>query len=239
MSNHDDQVFSSIMKWFLTICSVLTFGAGLAFGYLGHDGLLVAGLIGFGALLVAANLDQIAEFKASGSGIEAKTREVVARAETAITELQLLATHLAELSLSIVKRLGRWDGYTDEEQDAIRSSVLNVLEKLGIPESTKQSVLREWHRVVEFDYSHFILGGCRTPENAPSDVMAEWSALRTGGITDFPAPEVLQTFLSKHGFLTPDLEELIRDYEHYRKNRIHRRPTVWQDRRNWGHLKKT
>ena len=94
------------MKWFLVICAILAFGVGMTFGYLGHNGLLGAGLIGFIALLVTANLDRISEFKASRSGIEARTREVVARAETAVSELQLLATQVAELSLSLVKRQG-------------------------------------------------------------------------------------------------------------------------------------
>lgn len=227
------------MKWFLIICAILAFCAGMTFGYLGHNGLLVAGLIGFIALLVTANLDRISEFKASRSGIEARTREVVARAETTISELQLLATQVAELSLSLVKRQGRWGGYSDDEQDAIRTSVFSVLSKLGLPEKTTQSVLREWHHVVEFDFSHYILGGSRIPDNAPPEVLAEWKAMREGGLTSFPSPSELRAFLSKHGYLTANIEEFIRDYEHYSANRSHRRPEVWRDREGWGHLKKT
>ncbi len=224
------------MKWFLSICAVLAFGAGVALGYFGHNSLLAAGLIAFIALLVAANLDRISEFKASRSGIEARTRDVVTRAETAVSELQLLATQVAELSLSLVKRQGRWGGYSDDEQDAIRTSVLGVLTKLGISEKSIQSVLREWHHVVEFDYSHFILGGSRIPENAPPEVLAEWKAMREGGLTSFPSPESLRIFLSKYGYITSDIEELLKDYEYYCVNRSHRRPNVWRDRKNWGHL---
>lgn len=112
------------MKWFLCICAMLALCAGLAFGYLGNNGLLAAGIIAFIALLVAANLDRISEFKASRNGIEARRREVVARAETALSELQLLATQLAELSLSLVKRQGRLGGYSDGEEGEIRDSVL-------------------------------------------------------------------------------------------------------------------
>ena len=227
------------MKWFLAICAILAFAAGMAFGYLGHNGLLVAGVIAFIALLVTANLDRISEFKASRSGIEARTREVVARAETAVSELQLLATQVAELSLSLVKRQGRWGGYTDDEQDAIRASVLSVLAKLGLPEKLTQSVLREWHHVVEFDYSHYVLGGSHIPDKAPPEVLAEWKAMRDGGLASFPSPETIRTFLSKHGYLTSDIEEFIRDYEYYQVNRTHRRPEVWRVRETWGHLKKT
>lgn len=149
------------MKWFLVICAILAFASGMGFGYLGHNSLLLAGLAGFLALLVTANLDRISQFKASRSGIEAHTREIVARAEIAVSELQLLAVQVAELSLSLVKRQGRWGGYSDDEQERIRSSVLGVLTKLGIPSDQTQAVLNEWHQIVEFDYTHHILGGSR------------------------------------------------------------------------------
>lgn len=218
---------------------MLALCAGMAFGYLGNNGLLAAGLIAFIALLVAANLDRISEFKASRSGIEARTREVVARAENALSELQLLATQLAELSLSLVKRQGRLGGYSDVEEDEIRDSVLSVLAKLGLSQKATQSVLREWHHIVKFDYSHYILGGNRNPENAPAEVLAEWRALREGGLTSFPSPQTLKVFLSKHGYLTADIEERIKDYEYYLANLSHRRPKVWREREQWGHLKKT
>lgn len=227
------------MKWFLSICSILALGTGMALGYLGHNGLLVAGVIAFIALLVTANLDRISEFKASRDGIEARTREVVARAETAVSELQLLATQVAELSLSLVKRQGRWGGYSDAEQEAIRASVLGVLAKLGLSDRATQSVLREWHHVVEFDYSHYILGGSRIPDNAPTEVLAEWKAMREGGLTSVPPPQALRTFLSRHGYLTADIEEYIKDYEYYHHNLSHRRPEIWREREQWGHLKKT
>jgi len=227
------------MKWFLSICSMLALGAGMVFGYLGNNGLLVAGVIAFIALLVTANLDRISEFKASRSGIEARTRDVVARAETAVSELQLLATQVAGLSLSLVKRQGRLGGYSDVEQDAICASVLGVLAKLGLSQKATQSVLREWHHFVEFDYSHYILGGGRIPEMAPAEVLDEWKALRKGGLTSFPSPQTLKVFLSKHGYLTAEIEERIKDYEYYQANLSHRRPEVWREREQWGHLKKT
>lgn len=226
------------MKWFLIICAILALVAGMGFGYLGNENLLNTGLYSFIALLVAANLDRISEFKASSNGIEARTREVVARAETAVFELQLLAKQLAELSLSLVKRQGRWGGYSDQEQEAIRASVLHVLQRLGLEQAAIESVLTEWHRVVEFDFAHHILGGSRIPEDAPSTVLAEWKALRAGGIGNFPSPQEIRAFLTKHGYWTDEIENYLKDYEYYRANRIHRRPEVWKERQHWGHLKK-
>lgn len=56
------------MKWFLTLASVAALIAAMTFGYLGHTDLLVAGLLASLAFLVTANLDSVAEFKASTGG---------------------------------------------------------------------------------------------------------------------------------------------------------------------------
>lgn len=227
------------MKWFLTITAMLFLTAGMALGFLGHHLLLFTGGIGFVGLLVAANLDRISEFKASREGFEARTRDVVARAEVAVSELHLLATQVAELSLSLVKRQGRWGGYTDDEQESIRSSVLAVLGKLGLPDGTNEKVLREWHRVVEFDYVGAILGGSHIPEGANNEETAEWKSLRRGGIANYPSPSEVRAFLEKHRFITNEVEQRIQDYEFYIQNRTHRRPDEWKNREHWGHLKKT
>lgn len=227
------------MKWFLSIFAVLSLGAGMTFAYLGHDAILVVGVVGFVALLVAANLDRISEFKASGTGIVARTREVVERAENAITELQILAEQVATLSLSLVKRQGRLGGYTDDEQDEIRKSVLEVLTKVGVAEKKMPAILKDWHRFTEFDYAHGILGGNHIPDAAPPAVMAEWKSLHSRGIERITTPDEIRTFLLTHNYITQPLEELLTDYAHYRSHRVHRRPEVWRDRANWRHLQKT
>ena len=224
------------MKWFLVICGVGFLVAGMVFGYLGEKDLLVFGFWGCIAFLVTANLDRISQFKASANGIEANTRDIVARAEIAVSELQLLAVHVAELSLSLVKRQGRLGGYNDEEQDRIRFSVLDVLTKLSIPQNKTQHVLDEWHRIVEFDYTQHILGGTRIPSNVPSDAVAEWKKLRSGGIAAYPSSQELRDFLNKYHFMTAELDEYLKDYDYYCKSRTHRRPSSWKARHQWGHL---
>lgn len=226
------------MKWFLTICSIFAFASGPISAYLGHPEILFVSTIGFVILIFVANLDRISEFKASRDGIEARTREVVARAESAVSELQLLAVQVAELPLSLVKRQGRWGGYSDEEEEAIRKSVITVLSKLKIPNSEMESVLKEWHRIVEFDYSHHILGGSSIPNNAAPEVLSEWKAMREGGIAKFPSPQEIMSFLVKNDYLTHELDELIKDYQFYCVNRSHKRPEMWQQRLDWGQLKK-
>ena len=228
----------STMKWFLSGGAIFALCAGMLSEHFGHTANLWAGGVAFIALLIAANLDRISEFKATIGGVEARTRDVVTRAETAISELQLLAAKIAELSLSLVKRQGRLGGYSDAEEDSIRDSMLSVLTKLGLSENKIQSVLHEWHQCVDFDYTHLILGGHQIPDDPTSEVLEEWQALRKGGMTNIPSPQILRRFLSKHGYLTPKVNEHINDYEYYLQNRSHRRPDAWSDRMNWGRLKK-
>jgi hypothetical protein len=114
------------VKVFLSIVAVLILIGGLAAGFFGDYWVMVMAFSGFVGCLIAANLDRISEFKASRSGVEAKTREVIARAEITLRELQLLARRVTELSLSLVKRSGRFGGYSDEEQDQIKNDLISV-----------------------------------------------------------------------------------------------------------------
>lgn len=229
------------MKWFLTIAAIIMLAVGLYVGLFGHDYVMLMAFGGFVALLVAANLDRISEFKASKSGFEARTREVsevIAEAKSTVSELQLLARNIGELTLSLVKRSGRFGGYNEDEKEKIKSSVLDVLRKVGIPESEFSAILTEWYRFTEFDYAHGILGGSYIPESVDDAVLMEWESLREGGIVQIPDPETLRAFLSKHNFLNEEFEELLKDYEFFCSHKIHRRPDVWQNRQHWGRLRK-
>lgn len=221
------------MRWFLTITGILILVVGLVAGFFGAPPwVMIIALGGLIALLTAANLDRISEFKASGSGIEAKTREVrevIARAESTLSELQLLARNVAEVTLSLVKRNGRMGGYDDDEADRIKTSVLAVLKKVGIPEADFLGILSEWNRFTEYDYAGFILGG-NLPDTQDRAIVEEWENLRHGGINQIPTPGILRSFLTRHNFMTEALDEYLKDYEHFLSYKVHRRPDVWAQR---------
>jgi hypothetical protein len=227
------------MKILLTVVSLLTLAVALWAGLKGETRVLIVGFLAFATLLFIANLDRISEFKATGTGIEARTREVLQRAEVTLNELQALGKQVGTVTLSLVKRTGRFGGYSDKEKDEIKDSVLRVLKQLGINESELTEVLSEWHRFTEFDYAHFILGGPTIPEGAPPEVLKEWKELRHGGINKIPTPGEIRAFLERHGFMTSELQEWLKDYEYYLESRTHRRPEVWEQRRSLGRLKKT
>ena len=225
------------MKIVLTTSSLLSLVVAFAAGWHELNGTLLVGFLAFVALLFTAHLDQFEEFKASGTGIEAKTRAVITKAESTIVELQSLAKIFAETTLSSVKRAGRLGGYEDEEEERIKQSVLEVLSQIGVPESEREMVLSDWHRLTKYDYAYVILGSHTIPQGFDDPaVQTEWKALRN--IHQIPTPDQLREFLSKWGVLDDWREELIKDYEHYLANGEHRRPDVWRERRNWGSLKK-
>jgi hypothetical protein len=224
------------MKWFLTIFAILALGAAIAGPFFGSVYVSGVGLVGFVGLLITANLDRLAEFKASKSGIEARTREIFARAEVTIDQLQRLAKTVASQSLSLVQRTGRWGGYTDQEQKKIYDDAIDVLRRIGVAQSDLESIATDWHRVVEFDYAHFILGGHIVPEGLDAPAMEEWNSLRNGGFEKVPTPQQLRDFMEKHGFLSERIQQLLEDYEYYRVNKSHRREQIWASRTKWGRL---
>jgi hypothetical protein len=226
------------MRVFLSIAGVLIFVAGLAMGFLGYSQVMWASCVGFIGCLIAANLDRISEFNASATGVTAKTREVITRAESAVTQIQALATVVAEVTLSLVKRSGRLGGYSDADADAVLERVLGTLDKLAVPKSELPNVMREWRRITEYDYVLAILGSTRAPGSVDPNAIKEWNALRAGAFSNIATPEQVRTYLTKYGFLTPDRVTYLEDYEYYRAHGAHRRPSVWHQRNEWGPLEK-
>jgi len=227
------------MRIFLSIAAVLIFVAGLATGYLGYPQVMWASCVGFIGCLVAANLDRISEFTASAKGVTAKTRDVITRAESAVTQLQALAAVVAEVTLSLVKRSGRLGGYSDADEDAVRKRVLGTLDKLAVPKSELSSIMKEWHRITEYDYVLAILGSNRIPGSVDPRAIEEWKTLRAGGFSNVATPEQVRAYLTKHDFLTPERATYLEDYDYYRQHGAHRRPAVWNQRHEWGPLEKS
>lgn len=224
------------MKLFLMVASLLTLAVSMWTGYEGHTGVMSVGFAAFFLLLMAAHIEHLAEFGASGGKLYAKTREVVRRAEIAITDLQLLAQHVATLSLSLIKRQGRLGGYSDPEEAQMREAITGLLVKLGLSQDQIKETLHHWHEIEEFDYVAGILGNYRVPSPHSPALEAEWKKLRGDSFGASPAPDVVRDFLRKHGYLTPEREELIKDYEYFLIHRKHRRPAVWADRQHWPHM---
>ena len=81
------------MELGLTVVGMLVLVSGLAAGFMNHESLPWAGVLGCFVCLAFANLDRLESFKVSRDGVEA----VIKKAQDTLAELQILATHLAEM----------------------------------------------------------------------------------------------------------------------------------------------
>lgn len=227
------------MKWVLTVAALASLSAGIVLGTFGHLQVLWAAVGAALFLLVCANADRIAELSATRDGITAKTRDLVRRTEGALTELQMLGAQLAAIGLSLVKRQGRMGGYPVAEEERLRTTTLEVVQRLGVPEAKILEAMKEWHAFEDFDYVQGILGNYRIPSpSSDTDMQGDWMKLRQAPVGDGPRPEALRAFLVKHQLLDPFREALIEDYEYYLRHRRHRRPESWATHSSWPPLER-
>lgn len=221
------------------ILAYIILGFSFWSGYIGKLDVMIVAFISFILIVFINNLDKISEIKATAKGFEAKTREIVEKAEVTIEQLQKIALVLADTELSVVIRSGRWGGFTKEEKEKLKNSVLSILDQLKIPVSEQEKILdHDWNRYIIFDYAHALSGGSYVPDGLTSDQLKEWEALRSGGVNNPATPEQLKNFLEKYGYLNQEIEEFLKDYEYFLKNKKHRRPEVWKGHLNLGQFKK-
>lgn len=84
------------------------------------------------AFLFFANLERISKLKFGKTGFEAETREVVREARSTIKELRDLSKIMVSSILGLVKRTGRFGGYSYDEKEQIKEQTVAVLMGLGI-----------------------------------------------------------------------------------------------------------
>lgn len=220
------------MKWTLTVTAIAVMLAGLVLASGGNNRAFGISLLCGALLLLCANLDRIAELSASWKGVSAKTREVLKDAETAVSELQMLATQLSEISLSLVRRNGRMGGYTRQEAEAFRDSTLEVLRRLKIPAERIAGTMTEWHQITEFDHVISIANAAlRHCAPTPEQQTVIRGRLYTGWRT-LPSPSEVRRILVEADMKSPEVEAAIEDYEHYVRHRQFRRPDEWDTRHN-------
>ncbi len=154
-------------------------------------------------------------------------RLVLKEAQTTITEMKELSKLAIQTNLSLVQRSGRWSGYSQKEKELIKNHTLDVATKLKLTQKEQREILNEWHIYTELDYVLFILGN-QLPTKWSKEEQKIWKSFREDLIHKRPSPSEVRELLKRNNSLTPDHEELIKDYEYYIKNKSHRRPEVWK-----------
>jgi hypothetical protein len=178
--------------------------------------------------LFIGNLDRIKTLKASRSGFEAETRDVINEAKDTVVLLRKLAVVTAGLQVRMLAAEGRLQGpgsllQKDEQKDQL----LADLKTIGLNEEEVEKVGAADNAWVKWDYVIYIL----QPLNSNTD-RAKLIAY-TAAYNRFENPlspkecdDVLNQFHAS-GEITNDLLD---DYRYYLKYGKPRRPDVWRQR---------
>ena len=111
------------------------------------------------ACLCIGNIDRIESFKASASGIEAKTREVqqvIDSAKATVSSLNELAKAIAAIEVDLIAGAARL-GADSKHKDALKSNLLQKLKAPGLDERSVEEVASADKSYVSFDYAIAIL----------------------------------------------------------------------------------
>lgn len=145
---------------FAGFVGVASAAASVAFGWITTDrGWLL--LAASGIALVASQLDRITEISAGGA--TAKLQQKIQEADEAVEHVRALAATLAQPTMKMAVRLGRWDSQLSKRETYdFRLKIEATLKELGAPADEISAAVRSLVSVASFASSLFsILGGWR------------------------------------------------------------------------------
>ena len=187
---------------------------------------MLAGLI----FMAASRFEDIQEIRLASFKMKLFERRV-GEVETSVRDIRRLAKESSRLALASIQFAGRMGGFTDDFKSQVLADTQRLLSDLNVTPKEIAEVESLWHATVEFDYALWATGLNTVPTDLPKNLMARWNQLRKGGIENRATPEEIRNFLLDADMLTPERDEILKDYEHYVSTRQHRREDVWRRRR--------
>lgn len=186
-------------------------------------------LAGAGLCAVLGNPHAIESLKLPG-GFEAKTREVVRRAEATLSELQRMTEILGGVLVEQIAGTGRWGGSdTPEKDEARKQRVLEMMRAVGLSQAAIDRVSAADRQWVVIDYVAQVL----RETTVPPERLQEWNGVWEPYHESFarPDPKTLEDILSRFGVtLSDSRREWLEDYRHYYEHSKHRRSEAWTKR---------
>jgi hypothetical protein len=187
---------------------------------------------------VVANLEVVKYIKVSATGIEAETGEVIRDARDTLRELRNLAKEFAGIFIVMLNAEGRFGGgLSTERKTVVTERILSVLGGSGLKDDEVEAVRAEERPFVLFDYASHISSNFKKAhwKEFTTEQHRAWNAFRNRkGIGHEASADELERFFESLTPLTAEQRELIEDYRYYELNTRHRRPDVWERRREWG-----
>jgi hypothetical protein len=198
-------------------------------------------LVGLLVVILLLRTGRLNTLRFSKAGIEAtmaEAREVTLRARETTKEIKEFMKNTSAAVLGLVKRSGRWGGYSYDEKEQVKAEVLINLREMGISEKEIEDIEKKsnWHEYVALDYVHDILGGQYHVWGSILGATEEADAFRSRPLSNLPTPDELKEFLTKHHVLTNEVREIVEDYQYYLEHHKQRRPEVWAKRDEWYKL---
>lgn len=154
----------------------------------------------------------------------------VGEVEVSVRDIRRLAKESSRLALASIQFSGRMDGFTDNFKSQVLADTRRLLSDLNVTPEEIAEVESLWHAAVEFDYAGWATGLNTVPPDLPVNLKARWDQLRKGGIENRATPEEIRSFFLDTDMLTPERDEILKDYEHYVLTQQHRREDVWRRR---------
>ena len=190
---------------------------------IGHSVVLVV----IGALfLLAPRLKDLIKLEIGVASIKAEMQQVVTEARATLDQLHLLAAALGKQTIRSAQAEGRWGGRSRADRSQVALDTASAMRALGMTEVAVNEVLSAERPFVRFDYAHWVTADLK-PTSEQRTKWNEFSSKHNSGIGSEPSPEELRKFLVEIDSLSAEIEERLKDYEHYVRTAQHRRPDVW------------
>lgn len=188
---------------------------------------MLAGLI----FMAASRFEDVQEIALASFKMKLFERRV-GEVEVSVRDMRRLAKENARLALASIQFAGRLSGFPEEFKSKVLADTRQLLTDLNVTASEIADVESLWHATVEFDYASWATGHNKVPVDLPELFHQRWKELKMGGIENRSTPQRIRTFFVDAGMLTPERDEILKDYEHYVLTRQHRRENLWRRRRD-------
>ena len=180
-----------------------------------------ASLVSSLVFMFATRFETVAEL--SFGPLKAKLREGIEDVEKVIGPLNKLALTLSEITLNLVMGEGRWNGSSYYKRFRTREQIDALLDELNITDEKRSHIYDTWNAYLESDHANKIVA---ESSQYPEDFRQRLGSLRISGLTISPAADYRSLFESAD-LLTPEIDALIRDLEHFQRHLSLRRPETW------------
>lgn len=200
-------------------------GATTVFGFSGKTSAMslsiVAGAIG----MAFSNLDKFQKIK--GAGFEAELNRAVEKAYATTSSLKELAANLASTVLVLMASEGRMGGMGLKKKMELRQVIDEALKKVGLTVKEIKGTHLTFDQFLLWDHGRAIIKEFNNSGKVDNEArelfrnLTQYETLTVGSPNEFREQQQRFQIESK------EVDELIKDLEHFQKKQTLRRPERW------------